>query len=90
MEALEWPGQKKYNKAKMQDLGLDENDDTKIGSYKTSGNFTFIRIAKAGHMVRSILSYYRDENINSSFQVPFNQPLASLSMLNRWIDGKWY
>ena len=55
MEALEWPGQKKYNKAKMQDLGLDTNDNTKIGSYKTSGNFTFIRIAKAGHMVKSIL-----------------------------------
>jgi len=49
-EALEWKGQKKYNKAETQDLKLTE-DGTKIGSVKASGNFTFIRLHAGGHMV---------------------------------------
>lgn len=68
--ALEWPGQKAYAKAEMKDLKLAE-DDSKIGSVKSSGNFTFVRIHAAGHMV------------------PYNQPEASLDMVNRWLDGEW-
>jgi cathepsin A (carboxypeptidase C) len=49
-EALEWKGQKKYNKAKTQDLKLSEYG-TKIGSVKASGNFTFIKLHAGGHMV---------------------------------------
>jgi len=48
-EALEWPGQKGYNKAELKDLKLDNGD--KYGKVKTSGNFTFIDIFAAGHMV---------------------------------------
>ena len=48
-EALEWPGQKSFNKAKTQDLKL--TNDKKTGEFKTSGNFTFMRIFSAGHMV---------------------------------------
>lgn len=68
--ALEWPGQKAYAKAEMKDLKLSE-DDSNIGSVKSSGNFTFVRIHAAGHMV------------------PYNQPEASLDMVNRWLDGEW-
>lgn len=52
-KALEWPGQKAYVKAPYEDLKLLSDDSTKIGSVKSSGNFTFIRIHAAGHMVRS-------------------------------------
>ena len=48
---LEWPGQKAYNKAPMEDLELLGGDHEKIGSVKSSGNMTFVRIHAAGHMV---------------------------------------
>ncbi|KAM3422833.1 Carboxypeptidase [Cercospora zeina] len=50
-QALEWPGQKAYAKAPMEDLTLQSDGKTKTGSVKSSGNFTFIRIHAAGHMV---------------------------------------
>lgn len=50
MEALEWPGQSAYNKATYETLKLSD-DDTPIGSVKSSGNFTFIRLHAGGHMV---------------------------------------
>lgn len=50
MEALEWPGQKAYNKAATKDLLL-EDDGSKIGSVKSSGNFTFVRLHAGGHMI---------------------------------------
>jgi len=48
-EALEWPGQKKFNSASVEDLKLDNGD--KYGKIKTSGNLTFMQIFEAGHMV---------------------------------------
>lgn len=50
MEALEWPGQKKFNKEKMAKLILTEGGK-QFGEYKTSGNFTFVKVHAAGHMV---------------------------------------
>jgi len=47
---LEWPGQAAYQKEEMQDLVLSDNDK-KIGGFKSSGNFTFIRLHAGGHMV---------------------------------------
>jgi len=69
-EALEWPGQKAYNKASFDELKLSA-DGTTIGNVKSSGNFTFIKLHAAGHMV------------------PYDQPEASLDMLNRWLKGEW-
>lgn len=68
---LEWPGQKSYQKAPIEDFKLSD-DNSKIGSIKTSGNFTFMRLHGGGHMV------------------PYDQPVASLDMLNRWIGGEWF
>ncbi|CAG8980389.1 hypothetical protein HYALB_00003953 [Hymenoscyphus albidus] len=48
-EALEWPGQKNFNKASIKDLELDGGH--KYGKIKNSGNFTFMQIFGAGHMV---------------------------------------
>ncbi|EKD20552.1 uncharacterized protein L3040_004158 [Drepanopeziza brunnea f. sp. 'multigermtubi'] len=48
-EALEWPGQKAFNKAEIKDIKLDNGD--KYGKIKNSGNFTFLQIFGAGHMV---------------------------------------
>lgn len=67
---LEWPGHEDYKKAPMEDLELLD-DGTKIGSVKSSGNFTFVRLHAGGHMV------------------PYDQPVASLDMLNRWLGGEW-
>jgi len=47
-EALEWPGQKSFNKASIKDIKLDNGD--KYGKIKNSGNFTFLQIFGAGHM----------------------------------------
>jgi cathepsin A (carboxypeptidase C) len=69
-EALEWPGQKKYVDAPFDALKL-ASDGTEVGHIKTAGNFTFIQIHAAGHMV------------------PYDQPAASLDMLNRWLSGEW-
>ncbi|KAL8642100.1 MAG: hypothetical protein Q9228_001185 [Teloschistes exilis] len=82
-EALEWPGQKAFNKVPLEDLVLTADypttspegnklvRGTKVGEVKSSGNFTFMRLHAAGHMV------------------PFDQPEASLDFFNRWIGGEW-
>ncbi|KAJ4304230.1 hypothetical protein N0V88_001843 [Collariella sp. IMI 366227] len=49
-EALEWPGKKGFNQAKIKDLKLD-NADKEYGKVKASGNFTFMQVYQAGHMV---------------------------------------
>lgn len=49
-EALEWPGKDTYNKFDLNDLKF-EGDRGKIGSVKSHGNLTFIKIHAAGHMV---------------------------------------
>ncbi|KAK4575048.1 hypothetical protein LTR86_000900 [Recurvomyces mirabilis] len=69
-QALEWPGQKKYAKAPMEDLKLMD-DGTKIGAVKSGANLTFIRLHAGGHMI------------------PYDQPVASLDMVNRWLGGEW-
>jgi cathepsin A (carboxypeptidase C) len=68
--ALEWPGQKDFAGKKLKDLKLSGGDKT-VGMVKSSGNFTFLTIHGAGHMV------------------PYDQPEASLDMLNRWLGGEW-
>lgn len=50
-EALEWPGQKDFNKAAIKDIKLDDGKD--YGKIKTSGNLTFLQVYGAGHMVPS-------------------------------------
>lgn len=47
-EALEWPGKSKFNKATMESFKVS---DKEAGKFKTAGNFTFVRIYQAGHMV---------------------------------------
>lgn len=49
-EALEWPGQKSFNRADVEDLQLP-GAKKEYGKVKNSGNFTFMRIYGAGHMV---------------------------------------
>lgn len=48
-DALEWPGKTDFDAAKLKDLVL--SDGTKYGKVKSSGNFTFMRVFAAGHMV---------------------------------------
>ena len=67
---LEWPGQDLYCKAPLDDFKLEE-DGTKLGSVKSAGNFTYMKLHAGGHMV------------------PYDQPVASLEMLNRWLSGEW-
>ncbi|OIW34035.1 hypothetical protein CONLIGDRAFT_206495 [Coniochaeta ligniaria NRRL 30616] len=53
-EALEWPGKKDFNRADVEDLKLASADSAKskgYGKVKASGNFTFMQIYGAGHMV---------------------------------------
>jgi cathepsin A (carboxypeptidase C) len=70
-EALEWPGQKGFKNAAMEDFKID-GDGKKVGEVKSSGNFTFMRLHAGGHMV------------------PYDQPEASLEMLNRWLSGDFW
>ena len=44
------PARKAYNAAEEHALKLSD-DGTNIGSVKTSGNFTFVRLHAGGHMV---------------------------------------
>lgn len=49
-EALEWPGKKAFNDADIVDLKAGDDKDS-YGKVKSSGNFTFMQIYQAGHMV---------------------------------------
>ncbi|KAI5868098.1 Alpha/Beta hydrolase protein [Durotheca rogersii] len=48
-EALEWSGKKGFNAAELK--GLETGSGSEYGQVKSSGNFTFMRIYQAGHMV---------------------------------------
>ncbi|GJC86761.1 carboxypeptidase Y A [Colletotrichum liriopes] len=48
-EALEWSGQKGFNKAEVKGLTVGKGDE--YGKVKSSGNFTFMQLYGAGHMV---------------------------------------
>ncbi|KAI1777790.1 Alpha/Beta hydrolase protein [Hypoxylon cercidicola] len=47
-EDLEWSGKKGFNAAEMEGLKIGKDQ---YGEVKSSGNFTFVRIYQAGHMV---------------------------------------
>ena len=50
-DALPWPGQKAFNKASTHGLHVGgASSAAEYGTIKSSGNFTFMRIYKAGHM----------------------------------------
>jgi len=49
-EALEWPGKKAFNDASIKDLKLSDADK-EYGKVKAAGNFTFMQVYQAGHMV---------------------------------------
>jgi cathepsin A (carboxypeptidase C) len=49
-EVLEWPGKKDYSPKSLKPLKLTESGK-KVGEFKSSGNFTFIRMFAGGHMV---------------------------------------
>ena len=49
-EALEWPGKSEFSTLKLEELESLE-DGKAIGQVKSHGNFTFMRIYHAGHMV---------------------------------------
>ncbi|CAM1505608.1 Fc.00g112450.m01.CDS01 [Cosmosporella sp. VM-42] len=50
--ALEWPGSKDFNHADIKGLHVDSDKKAEeYGKIKTSGNFTFMQIYGAGHMV---------------------------------------
>jgi cathepsin A (carboxypeptidase C) len=52
VEALEWPGHKKFSAMSMTDLRIDgDKDGKKIGEVKSYGNFTYMRLYAGGHMV---------------------------------------
>ncbi|KAI6246455.1 Carboxypeptidase Y A [Erysiphe necator] len=48
-EALEWKGKSLFNKAESKNIELGNGN--KYGKIKSSGNFTFLQIFEAGHMV---------------------------------------
>lgn len=51
VNALEWKGQKGFAQAETKPLEISEEKKThKYGEVKSSGNFTFMQIFKAGHM----------------------------------------
>ncbi|KAL7272451.1 hypothetical protein RUND412_004738 [Rhizina undulata] len=67
--ALEWDGKDGFNEEKLAPFEVAGQEKGMVKSY---GNFTFLRLYQAGHMV------------------PYNQPEASLSMLNRWLSGEYW
>ncbi|KAL2752664.1 hypothetical protein ACRALDRAFT_1072539 [Sodiomyces alcalophilus JCM 7366] len=50
-EALEWPGKKGFNDADLESLTVANGDGEEYGKVKSSGNFTFMQLYEAGHMV---------------------------------------
>jgi cathepsin A (carboxypeptidase C) len=73
-EALEWPGQKDFNKADIKDIKLDNGD--KYGKIKSSGNFTFLQVFGAGHMVPSECSFF---NLPLQFTISYEPNLLHIS-----------
>ncbi|KAJ2162684.1 hypothetical protein GGF46_000409 [Coemansia sp. RSA 552] len=65
--ALEWPGKEPFNSAHDKPWYAGA---VQAGEVREHGNFTFVRVFEAGHMV------------------PYDQPVASLDMINRWLGRR--
>lgn len=50
-EELKWSGKEQFSSAPMQNLTLASASSQHIGEFKSEGNFTFMRLYGAGHMV---------------------------------------
>jgi cathepsin A (carboxypeptidase C) len=75
-EALEWPGQKKFVDAPFDALKLK----TAYGSKKKD--------TETGH-IKTAGNFTFIQLHAGGHMVPYDQPEASLDMLNRWIAGEW-
>lgn len=73
-EALEWPGQDKYKKATFKDF--------KISKELGNGKDVVGQVKSAGNFTFVKLHA-------GGHMVPYDQPEASLDMLNRWLSGEW-
>jgi cathepsin A (carboxypeptidase C) len=89
-EALEWPGQAAYNAAPIANLTLSR--DIYNPSTSASGGQT-AKDAKAGDVVGAFKSRGNFTYVKlhaGGHMVPYDQPRASLDMLNRWLGGQWW
>lgn len=87
---LEWPGHKSFKSTKLSPLKADGEE---YGKVKSSGNFTFMQIYGAGHMV-SLPPHKATGKLDcvklTNSQVPYDQPGPALDFFNRWLSGEWF
>ena len=81
---LEWSGQEKFANTPLRDWLVDGEV---AGRTRTEGVLTFATVHDAGHLVRPFtLSSCTLEDLTSKrTQVPFDQPLRALELVNRWL-----
>lgn len=76
---MEWPGHKAYAKTELSDLKLSD-EGAKVGDIKSGSKVGLIK--SSGNLTFI--------NIHAAgHMVPYNQPEASLDMVNRWVAGEW-
>ncbi|KAI9833965.1 MAG: hypothetical protein M1826_005870 [Phylliscum demangeonii] len=89
-EALPWPGQAEYNATPLSNLTLSQSyafpsrstqRPTRAGQLRAKGEVVG-EVKSSGNF-----TYVRLHD--GGHMIPFDQPEASLDMLNRWLQGEW-
>jgi len=86
--SLEQKSKKAFNNAT--DLPWTTLEDGKhVGTVRSigegAGDFAFVKVFEAGHMVRIPIVLFQDSSEKFCQQVPYDQPAAALDMFQRWI-----
>ncbi|KAJ8610245.1 hypothetical protein MRB53_038648 [Persea americana] len=94
--ALEWPGQKSFNKAALKNLTLADDGKTPIGMVRSSGNLTFLALHGGGHMIphdqpQASLDMFNRSRLSSRSRHPFRLKARSPSRdaVNDMAQSTW-
>ena len=84
---LEWTSQEEYGKQALRDWYIDGEV---AGRTRSFGKLTFATIRDAGHMVRLRFRIIVPTSSASHLcsQAPYDQPVRSLELANRWLAGQ--
>ena len=82
--ALEWSGREGYRAQPLREWSVNGKKAGKVRSY---GGLSFVTIDGAGHMVRNVCQSL-ERPLLKPMQVPYDKPVESLELVNRWMAGE--
>ena len=86
--ALEWSQQEEFRSKPLNVWSVANGDVS--GLVRSGGGLTYATIAGAGHMVSGdyLPDGHEDRSSSIALQAPFDKPVESLELANRWLANE--